>query len=38
MFAFLASGDWRELLDEAGLPLSDRIAVALRFLSDSEVS
>lgn len=30
MFAFLASGDWRELVDETGLPLKDRVAVALR--------
>ncbi|KAL8279216.1 hypothetical protein RQP46_008472 [Phenoliferia psychrophenolica] len=36
MFAYLASGDWRELVDETGLPLRDRVAVALRFLSDSE--
>ncbi|KAM0791381.1 hypothetical protein ACM66B_005846 [Microbotryomycetes sp. NB124-2] len=37
MLAFLASGDWRELVDETGLPLRDRVAVALRFLSDSEL-
>lgn len=38
MFAFLASGDWRDVVDESGLPLKDRVAVALRFLSDHEVS
>lgn len=32
MFAFLASGDWRELVDEVGLPLRDRVAVALRYV------
>lgn len=37
MFAFLATGDWREVLDESGLPVSDRVAIAIRFLSDSEV-
>ncbi|KAK4053902.1 hypothetical protein OIO90_003739 [Microbotryomycetes sp. JL221] len=37
MLAFLASGDWRELVDETGLPIRDRVAVALRFLSDSEL-
>lgn len=30
MFAFLATSDWRELVDEMGLPLKDRVAVALR--------
>ncbi|GAA6009198.1 hypothetical protein JCM10207_004304 [Rhodosporidiobolus poonsookiae] len=37
MFAFCATSDWRELVDETGLPLKDRVAVALRFLSDSEL-
>lgn len=37
MFAFLATGDWREVIDESGLPVSDRVAIAIRFLSDSEV-
>ncbi|GAA6060892.1 hypothetical protein JCM10212_000175 [Sporobolomyces blumeae] len=37
LFAFLASGEWREVGNEMGLPLRDRVAVALRFLSDSEL-
>ncbi|TKA54810.1 hypothetical protein B0A53_02619 [Rhodotorula sp. CCFEE 5036] len=37
MFAYLATSDWRELVDEMGLPLRDRVGVALRFLSDSEL-
>ncbi|GAA5963459.1 hypothetical protein JCM21900_004650 [Sporobolomyces salmonicolor] len=38
LFAFLASGgEWRELVNEIGLPLRERVAVALRFLSDSEL-
>ena len=32
MFAFLATGDWRELVDETGISLADRIAVALRYV------
>ncbi|GAA6043670.1 hypothetical protein JCM8097_008599 [Rhodosporidiobolus ruineniae] len=36
-FAYCATSDWRELVDETGLPLKDRVAVALRFLSDSEL-
>lgn len=30
LFAFLASGEWREVGNEMGLPLRDRVAVALR--------
>ncbi|BGP27454.1 hypothetical protein JCM10295v2_006422 [Rhodotorula toruloides] len=37
MFAYLATSEWRELVDETGLALRDRVAVALRFLSDSEL-
>ncbi|KAM0753350.1 hypothetical protein T439DRAFT_323988 [Meredithblackwellia eburnea MCA 4105] len=37
MFAYLASGDWRECLDESALALKDRAAVALRFLDDTDL-
>ncbi|GAA94126.1 uncharacterized protein L969DRAFT_93509 [Mixia osmundae IAM 14324] len=37
MMAYIANGDWSDILDEQGLPLRDRIAVALRFLSDDEL-
>lgn len=37
-FGLIASGgDWREVIDESGLTMSERVAVALRFLSDSEL-
>ncbi|EFP77606.2 uncharacterized protein PGTG_03562 [Puccinia graminis f. sp. tritici CRL 75-36-700-3] len=37
IFAYCATGDWREVIDETGLPLKDRLAVGLRFLSDEEI-
>jgi hypothetical protein len=37
MFAYIANGDWQDVLDEVGLPLKDRLAVAIRFLPDDEV-
>lgn len=38
IFNYIASGDWRDVLEEQSLCLADRIGVALRFLSDDEVS
>lgn len=38
IFAYLATGDWKDVLEEDALPLKDRIGVALRFLPDEEVS
>ena len=37
IFAYCATGDWHEVIDETGLPLKDRLAVGLRFLSDEEI-
>lgn len=37
LLAFLASKDWREFIDESGLPIKDRIAVALRVLPDVQL-
>lgn len=37
IFAYLATGDWKDVLEEDALPLKDRIGVALRFLPDEEV-
>lgn len=37
IFAFLASGQVSDILDEEALPLRDRMGVALRFLRDDEV-
>ncbi|RUS22511.1 hypothetical protein BC937DRAFT_88669 [Endogone sp. FLAS-F59071] len=38
MFAYLASGDWRVVLEEKDLSLRERMAVALRVLSDDELT
>ena len=38
IFAYLASNSWSDVLDEEALPLRDRLAIALRFLPDDEVS
>ncbi|SCV72847.1 BQ2448_4384 [Microbotryum intermedium] len=38
LFAYMASGgEWRELVEETGLSLKDRVAIALRFLPDNEL-
>ncbi|PLW28547.1 hypothetical protein PCASD_18182 [Puccinia coronata f. sp. avenae] len=37
IFAYCSTGDWHEVIDETGLPLKDRLAVGLRFLSDEEI-
>lgn len=37
IFSYCSTGDWHEVIDETGLPLKDRIAVALRFLADEEI-
>ncbi|KAG0367163.1 hypothetical protein BGZ54_004307 [Gamsiella multidivaricata] len=37
IFSYIASGDWRDVLDEQSLSLADRVGVALRFLSDAEL-
>ncbi|KAF8977016.1 hypothetical protein BGZ46_007727 [Entomortierella lignicola] len=37
IFSYIASGDWRDVLDEKSLSLADRVGVALRFLSDDEL-
>ncbi|KAG0222589.1 hypothetical protein BGW41_005933 [Actinomortierella wolfii] len=37
IFSFIASGDWRDVLEEESLSLADRIGVALRFLGDDEL-
>lgn len=37
IFAYIASNDWYRVLDEPGLPLRERMAVALRVLDDEQV-
>ncbi|KAG0164018.1 hypothetical protein DFQ30_010636, partial [Apophysomyces sp. BC1015] len=38
IFAYIASNDWYRILNEADLPLRERMAVALRVLNDEEMS
>ncbi|KAI7863038.1 hypothetical protein BDF14DRAFT_1848124 [Spinellus fusiger] len=37
IFAYIASNDWSRVLDEPELPLSERMAVALRVLDDDKM-
>ncbi|KAG0024185.1 hypothetical protein BGZ81_007802 [Podila clonocystis] len=37
IFSYIASGDWRDVLEEQNLSLADRVGVALRSLSDDEL-
>ncbi|KAL7008805.1 U4/U6-U5 snRNP complex subunit prp31 [Cystobasidiomycetes sp. EMM_F5] len=37
MFAYIATGDWSEVLEEDALPLKDRVGIALRFLHGEEL-
>ncbi|EGW31619.1 uncharacterized protein SPAPADRAFT_155043 [Spathaspora passalidarum NRRL Y-27907] len=38
IFAFIADDDWWDVLDEHALPLRERLGVALRFLSDKDLT
>lgn len=38
VFAFIADGDWVDVLDETSLPLHERLGIALRFLPDEELT
>lgn len=38
IFAYIASNDWYRILNEPGLPLRERMAVALRVLDDEQVN
>jgi len=37
MFAYLASGNWSDVVESINLPLRDRLGIALRFLGDDKV-
>ncbi|KAG0262005.1 hypothetical protein BG011_000429 [Mortierella polycephala] len=37
IFSYIATGDWRDVLEEKSLSLADRVGVALRFMSDDEL-
>ncbi|KAI9249265.1 WD40-repeat-containing domain protein [Sporodiniella umbellata] len=38
IFAYIASDDWYRVLDEPGLPLRERMAIALRILDDEQMT
>lgn len=38
IFAFIADNDWWDVLDESSLPLRERVGVALRCLSDKDLT
>lgn len=38
IFAFVADSDWSDVLDENSLPLRERLGVALRYLSDKDLT
>lgn len=38
IFAFIADNDWWDVLDEHLLPLRERLGIAVRFLSDKDLS
>lgn len=38
VFGFIADGDWSEVLEEASLPLNERLGIALRFYKDNELN
>lgn len=38
IFAFIADNDWWDVLDEHSLPLRERLGIALRFLSDKDLT
>ncbi|KAF8251864.1 hypothetical protein K440DRAFT_612201 [Wilcoxina mikolae CBS 423.85] len=38
IFAYIANSEWREVLDEIGVPIRERIGIALRWLNDEELT
>ncbi|CCX11372.1 Similar to WD repeat-containing protein YBL104C; acc. no. P38164 [Pyronema omphalodes CBS 100304] len=38
IFAYIANSEWREVLDEIGIPIRERIGIALRWLEDDELT
>lgn len=38
VFAYVSNGEWREVLDELGLPIRERLLIALRWLGDDELT
>lgn len=38
VFAYVSNGEWRDVLDDVGLPIRERLGVALRWLNDDELT
>ncbi|CAZ82030.1 unnamed protein product [Tuber melanosporum] len=38
IFAYVSNGDWKDVLDDLGLPIRERLGIALRWLKDSELT
>ncbi|KAH3670330.1 hypothetical protein WICMUC_004899 [Wickerhamomyces mucosus] len=38
IFAYIADNDWWDVLDESSIPLRERLGVALRYLSDQDLT
>lgn len=38
IFAYVANSEWEEVLDQIGLPLTERIGIALRWLQDEKLT
>ncbi|KAG0640454.1 hypothetical protein HOY80DRAFT_1069223 [Tuber brumale] len=38
IFAYVSNGDWKDVLDDFGLPIRERLGIALRWLKDSELT
>lgn len=38
VFAYVSNGEWRDVLDDVGLPIRERLLIALKWLGDDELS
>lgn len=37
VFAYVSNGEWVDVLDDVGLPIKERLGIAIRFLGDEEL-
>lgn len=38
IFAYVSNGEWRDVLDDVGLPIKERLGIAIRFLKDDDLT
>ena len=38
IFAYVSNGDWIDVLDDVGLPIKERLGIAIRFLKDEDLA